>query len=191
MTIELRLYTSPKSSNSVGKQELKLYQSYKINHIGPVCGTCTQEGNWTFSLTIAILLNDKWQIYLGNIEKIHIFVKLLTDQLPHKTAPWYSYLTSPSLILTLQSSATQRSIQFTLFQQAVQPVPSWEWIWARLWIEHALYPRGQCFVLTSESLWPYQQWNACDKSHWESAVEKQADMCKTISIYPRRSPILF
>lgn len=59
------------------------------------------------------------------------------------------------------------------------------------WDEHALYPRKWCFVLTSESLWPCQQWNACDKSHWESALEKWATVCKTISIYPRRSPLLF
>lgn len=59
------------------------------------------------------------------------------------------------------------------------------------WDEHALYPRKWCFVLTSESLWPYQQWNACDKSHWASALEKWASVCKTISIYPQRSPLLF
>lgn len=75
MTIDLRLCTSTKSSVSVGKQELKLYQSYKINLIRPVCGTRAQEDNWIFSLMKAILLNNKWQINLGNIEQ---FMYVLT-----------------------------------------------------------------------------------------------------------------
>lgn len=52
-------------------------------------------------------------------------------------------------------------------------------------------PEKWCLALTFESLWPYQQWNACDKSHLERAVAKRASVCKSISIYPPRCPLFF
>lgn len=52
-------------------------------------------------------------------------------------------------------------------------------------------PEKWSLALTFESLWPYQQWNACDKSHLERAVAKRASVCKSISIYPPRCPLFF
>lgn len=104
----------------------------------------------------------------------------------HLTLLWPS-----SLILCFLSDSSTKlhSLSSVSLSGGVSPIVGVDT--GLTWDEHALYPRKWCFVLTSESLWPYQQWNACDKSHWESALEKWASVCKTISIYPQRSPLFF
>lgn len=104
----------------------------------------------------------------------------------HLTLLWPS-----SLILSFLSDSSTKlhSLSSVSLSGGVSPIVGVDT--GLTWDEHAFYPRKWCFVLTSESLWPYQQWNACDKSHWESALEKWASVCKTISIYPQRSPLFF